>query len=115
MLGFIQCILADALIRVQTSRVRSPPPMPVTPSANLPTTVLKADVLADMPGCYTVARVVYDTHTEYEVVIMPGVEFEDFAPVFSLIPVGATHAGADTYEVDGTEGLIIRHVHNHAD
>jgi hypothetical protein len=86
--------------------------MTVLPSDFVPPVALFAEVLADMPGCYTATKTTYETHVEYEVVLMPGCEPEDFFPLFSMIPVGCSTLDPVEAIVDESIGTILKYVHN---
>lgn len=70
-----------------------------------------ADILLDMPGCYTLARVVHPVHTVYEMTFVPeNCDEEDHRDMLEALPVGCVLFAADILELEGFAAVQTRYI-----
>lgn len=78
-------------------------------------TPLSADVLVDLPGVLTMARVYYEAHTEYETTYNPlNLEPGDMDAALSHVPLGAMFLGHSVVEIAGETFAMMRFCSNTA-
>lgn len=83
--------------------------LPVTPDP----CPIDADVLHDEPGVVTLARLYYETHAEYELVVYPAAELDDFAAARMLVPEGLSLGPAEWIDSEGERAWVMRYTDSH--
>lgn len=70
------------------------------------TAPIDCDVLYDLPGVLTVARLYYVTHTDYEVTVFEAAELEDLASLNALLPANVVRISSESVEAEGLPAIV---------